>query len=121
MIEMIETDIENAVAFRISGKITRSDMERVLADAREKIGRYGNIVILEQIDSWKGVEIAALVEEFKYLYEVGFSNVSKAAVVTDKTWIDRIVSIEDKIFRSIEMKCFPLADYDLAIEFLQDP
>jgi hypothetical protein len=120
MLEMIEIGIDNAVAFRMSGKITESDMTMVLSDAKAKINRYGNIVILEVIESFKGIEIAALVEEFKYLHEVGISNISKAAVVTDKKWLEEIVSIESKIFKNIAMKCFSTEDQDAAIEFLKN-
>ena len=95
-------------------------MALVLSDAKEKINRHGNIVILEVIESFKGIEIAALVEEFKYLHEVGMSNISKIAVITDKKWLEKIVSIEEKIFKSIEMKCFSTEDQDSAIEFLKN-
>lgn len=94
-------------------------MTSVLSDAKEKINRYGNIVILEIIESFKGIEIAAFVEEFKYLHEVGISNISKAALVTDEKWLKDIVSIESKIFKNIEMKCFSTKDKDAAIEFLK--
>ena len=120
MLEMIDIGIDNAVAFRVAGKITESDMTLVLTDAKEKIERHGNIVFLEQIDSFKGIEIAAWIEEFKYLSEVGFSNISKAAVLTDKRWLENIVGVEDKIFRNIEMKCFSTSDREAAIAFLKE-
>jgi hypothetical protein len=119
MIEMTDIGIDHAVSFRMRGKITESDMITVLSDAKEKIKRHGNIVILEIIESFQGIEIAALVEEFKYLHQVGISNVRKAAVVTDKKWLKDIVSIEGKLFKNIEMKCFSNEDMDAAIEFLK--
>ena len=119
MLEMIDIGINNAVAFQISGRITESDMNMVLGNAKEKIKSNGSIVILEKIDSFEGIEIAAIVEEFKYLFEVGMSNIAKVAILTDKKWIEHIVNIEDKIFRSIEMKCFPIEEQAEAIEFLK--
>lgn len=120
MLEIIEVPVENAIAFRISGKISESDMHTVLSMAKEKINAYGEIVFLERIDSFKGIEIAALVEEFKYLFEVGFSNIAKVAIVTDKKWIEHIVNIEDKIFRNMELKYFSIEDQQEAIEFLKN-
>jgi hypothetical protein len=120
MIEMIDIGIDNAVAFQMSGKITESDMSLVLSFAKEKKESYGNIVILEKIESFKGIEIAALVEEFKYLYEVGMSNISKIAILTDKKWIEHIVEIEDKIFTGIDMMCFSIEDQESAVEFLKN-
>lgn len=119
MLEMMEIGIDNAVAFRMSGKITETDMSLVLSHVKEKIKRYGSIVLLEQIDSFKGVEIAAIVEEFKYLFEEGISNISRAAVVTDKKWVGKIASFEDKIFKKIKIKYFPMDEKDSAIEFLK--
>lgn len=119
MLDLIDIPVENAVAFRISGKITESEMHAVLTQAREKIDSYGRIVFLERIDSFTGIEIAALVEEFRYLFETGFSNIAKVAIVTDKKWIERIVKIEDKLFKNIEIKYFTIDDQDEAIEFLK--
>ncbi len=119
MVEMTDIGIDNAVAFRMWGKVTENDMTLVLSDAKEKIDRYGNIVIFEVIESFEGIEIAALVEEFRYLYEVGISNISKVALVTDREWLKEIVSIEAKIFKSIHMKSFSTEDKGAAVEFLK--
>lgn len=120
MLEMIDIGIDHSVAFRISGKVTESDMSLVLTGAKEKIERHGDIVLLEQIDSFDGIEIAAVIEEFKYLFEVGISNISKVAVLTDNKWLETIVNIEDTFFRQIKMKCFPTKERDLAVAFLKE-
>ena len=48
-------------------------------------------------------ESDAIVEKFKFLFDFGISHFSKLAVVTDKKWIHKIVDIEDKIFKNIDM------------------
>ena len=118
MIKLLDIGIEYAVAFSISGKITEENMVFILNEAREKSKQNENIVILERIESFDGVSFSALIEEFKYLREVGFSNMKRVAVVTDKKWIAPIVNIEDKIFRSMDIKCFPLDQQDEAVKFL---
>ena len=120
MLEMIEIGIDNAVAFCMSGKITEEDMSLVLSDAKKKIEQHGNIVLLERIDSFEGIELSAIVEEFEYVFKVGISNIKKAAVITDKKWIEMIVNIEGRIFKNIEMKCFSIDEQELAIEFLRN-
>ena len=120
MLEMIDIGIEHSVAFRISGKVTESDMSLVLTDAKEKIDRHENIVLLEQIESFEGIEISAIIEEFKYLFEVGISNITKVAVLTDNKWLEIMINIEDTFFRTIKMKCFSVGDKDSAIEFLKN-
>lgn len=75
--------------FVCGGKVTESDVSLILSDAKEKINHYGDIVFLEVVESFEGIEIAALIEEFKYLFEVGISNISKVALVTDKDMDER--------------------------------
>lgn len=120
MLTMIDIGIDNAVAFRMSGKISEDDMQRVLTEAKEKIEQYGRIVIFEQIDAFDGIEFAALVEEFRYLIHVGIKDIAKVAVLTDKHWIEKIVSIEDKIFRGIDIKSFAIDETAQAIAFLNN-
>jgi hypothetical protein len=120
MLEMIDIGIDNATAFRMAGKITASEMTLVLSDAKTKTERYDNIVVYEEILSFDGIEIAAIAEEFKYLFDVGTSNLRRVAIVSDKKWIEKVVQIEDKIFKSIEMKCFSIDEREMAIEFLKN-
>jgi len=119
MITLEDIGIENAVAFHVAGKITESDMDMAFTTMKEKIELHTNIVLYEQIDSFGGVELAGIIDKFKYLFEMGISNITKVAIVTDKAWIEKIVSIEDKLFRSIEMKVFSIEDKAQAIEFLR--
>jgi len=118
MLKIMDIGLDNAVAFTVSGKITQQEMHLVLEAAREKVVSHGSIVILERIESFEGIEVAAIVEEFKYLLDVGFSNISKVAIVTDKKWVKHIVRIEDKLFGNIDIKCFHNEEQPQAIEFL---
>lgn len=120
MLQLIDIDIDNAVAFRVSGKITEVDMSVVLDCAKEKITHYGDIVIFEQIDSFDGIEIAAIVDEFQYLFEVGLSSIKKVAVLTDENWIENVANFESKLFRQIKIKCFSTVEQLSAILFLKE-
>lgn len=119
MLEIIEIGIDNALAFQMSGKITESDMDIALSEAKDKIERHGQIVIYEKINSFEGVEVAAMMEEFKYIFDVGMSNILKVAILTDKKWIEQIVNFEGKIFSSIQMKCFTLEEQGQAVQYLK--
>ena len=72
----------------------------------EKIEQYGEVYIYQEIDDFTGIEIDAIVEKFKYLFENGISNITRIAVVTDKQWLQKIVDLEDKLFKSIDMQYF---------------
>ena len=117
--EFLEIGIDNAIAISISSKITEGDMALALNQARAKAEAHEYIVFFVQLNHFKGVEVAAIIEELKYLFDVGTSNISKYALLTDTQWFKKILSIEDKIFKNIDIKCFPLEEKDAAIEFLK--
>ncbi|MCJ8340069.1 MAG: STAS/SEC14 domain-containing protein [Pseudomonadales bacterium] len=119
MIEIFDIGIENAVAFRITGKIRKSDMTTIFEACKAKIAEHGDIVLLEKIESVGGIEISALLEEIKYLFELGLSNIKKVAVLTDKKWIEKVVVIENKFFPQIEIKCFAFEQQSAAVSFLK--
>jgi len=118
MLEMLDIGIEQAVAYRLAGKISEEDMKQALTAIKGKIERYGEVYIYQEIDGYTGVEFDAMVEKFKYLFENGIVGISRIAIVTDKQWLQKIVALEDKLFKNIDIQCFSLNDKKQAIEFL---
>jgi len=121
MVEIFDIGVENAVAFRVSGKISKADMTRIFEKCKQKIVQHGDIVLLEKIESIGGIEVSALLEEIKYLFEMGLANIKKVAVLTDKIWLEKVVAIENKFFPKIEIKCFAFEQQSVAVEFLKAP
>ena len=120
MIEMLNIGVEKAVAYRISGKITDDDMTLVLTKIKEKIDSRGDVFLYQEVESIGGVELDAIIEKLKFLSDVGLSNFKKISVVTDKKWMQKVILLEDKIFKNIDMKSFSFEDRDRAVEFLED-
>jgi hypothetical protein len=120
MLEMMDIGIEKAVAYRLGGKITEDEMTLALSAIKEKIVTYGEVFIYQEIESIGGVEIDAIVEKFKFFFDVGMSNISRIAVVTHKKWMHKIIDLEGKIFKKIEMKSFSIDNKNEAIEFLKN-
>ncbi len=118
MLELINIPIDNALAIRSSGSISQEEMAEVLAAAREKIAQHGDIVVYEEIESLGIITPGAMLEKIKYLFEMGISNIRKVAVLTDKPWIGKVVELEDKLFKQIELRCFALDDKASALAFL---
>ena len=119
MVEIFDIGVENAVAFRIWGKISKGDMTKIFEACKEKIDQQGEIVLLEKIESMAGMEVSALFEEIKYLFELGLANIKKVAVLTDKQWVEKIVAIEDRFFTKIQIKCFTFEQQAAAVAFLK--
>lgn len=119
MLEMLDIGVEQAVAYRLAGKITEDEMKQALTAIKKKIESYGKVYLYQEIDSFSGVELDAMLEKFKFLYENGIANINRVAVVTDKQWLHKIVDLEDKIFKNIDMQCFSLKEKKQAVEFLK--
>jgi hypothetical protein len=120
MLEMIDIGVENAIAYRIEGKVTEEDMTSILTVFKEKIEKGEKLVVYQEVVSIGGVELDAMIEKFKFFREVGFSHFDRIAVVTHTKWLHKIVDLEDKIFRNIHMKGFSVDEKDQAIEFLKN-
>ncbi len=119
MLEMIDIGIERAIAYRVGGKITEEEMKNVIDLFRKKIDRGEKLIIYQEVVSFGGVEFEAMVEKFKFLFDLGFSHFSKIAVITHKKWIHKLVDLEGKLFKNIDMKGFSIEKKDEAIAFLK--
>ncbi len=119
MLKLINIDVENAIAFEVSGKITKGEMDQMLSETKSKAEKFDDIVFYEEIVSFKGIEISAIVKELKFLRNEGFSKIKKAAVVTDKTWIQKVSCIKNSIFKNVVIRCFHSDEKEKAIEFLK--
>lgn len=121
MIEMIDVGVEDVIAYRVGGKVTEEEMKDILALFQGRIDKGEKLNIYQEVVSIGGVEFEAMAEKFRFFREVGFSHFNRVAVVTHKKWIHHLVDLEDKLFRSIEMKGFSIDDKDEAVAFLRQP
>ena len=119
MLTMMDIGIDRAVAYRIEGKITDADMDLVTSVMREKISAFGDIFIYQEIESFKGIEFEAMIDKTKFFLEMGTSNIKRIAVVTHKDWMNKIIDLEGKLFRNIDMKAFLTENKDEAVDFLR--
>ena len=117
MLELIDIGIEKAVAYRLGGKITEDEMKLVLLALKEKIENYGEVFIYQEIESFGGVEFDAIIEKMKFFFDVGISNITRIAVVTHKKWMHKIIGLESKLFKKIDMKGFSIDDKNEAKEY----
>ncbi|WOJ92561.1 STAS/SEC14 domain-containing protein [Congregibacter variabilis] len=118
MLEFIEFDIEDAVAWRISGKVTEEDMQLALDALRDKIEAHGKVSVYQEIEGFSGVELDVIKDKMRFLSEFGVSFFKKIAVVTDKKWLQSVIAWEDKVFPGVDMRAFGTEDRDRAFNFL---
>ena len=121
MLEMLDVGDDKIIAYRLGGKITEEEMTSVLDIFREKIDKGKKLIVYQEVESIGGAELDAMVKKFNFFKEFGFnfSHFSKIAVITHSKWLHKIVDLEDKIFKNVDMKGFPVEKKDKAIEFLK--
>lgn len=118
MIELLDFGIEDTVAWRIDGKVSEDDMERALDVARDVIDNLGYVNVYQEIESFDGIEWDAIEEKMKFLHEYGIRHFRKIAVVTDKQWLQKVITWEDHIFPKIDMRAFSMEEQARARNFL---
>jgi hypothetical protein len=86
----------------------------------ETIERGEKLIVYQEVVSIGGAEFDGMIEKFKFIRDFGFSHFDRIAVVTHKKWLHKIVDLEDKIFRNIDMKGFSVDEKKQAVEFLKN-
>ena len=119
MLEMMDIGVEEAVAYRVGGKITEEEMTSVLSIFKEKINKGEKLNVYQEIESIGGAEFDAMIEKLKFLFDVGLSHFNKIAVVTHKKWIHHLADLEGKLFKNLDMRGFSVEEKDKAIEFMK--
>ena len=117
MVEMLVINIANTIGWRIDGSVNESEMQSIFT-AVKKTALEGDVYIYQEIISLGGVEFDAVLEKLKFLFSGGLADIKRVAIVTDKQWLKKIISWEDKLFKSIDIRGFSLDERDQAIVFL---
>jgi len=118
MLEFLDIGMEGVVAYRLAGKVTTQEMNSVLDLFREIISRGEKIHIYQEVTSLGGVEFVAMKEKIKFFLDLGWSHFGRVAVVAEKHWIPKLVDLEGKLFKGIEMKGFAIEEKEQAVAFL---
>ncbi len=120
MLELLPSPGPDVVAFRVSGKVTKEDVELAWAsldaalDEAETIGLYAEVVGLD------GFTLAGLVEDLargiKALGEWG--RFARYAVVSDKAWLRTLADLEGKLLPGIEIRTYTPEEAPAAVAWL---
>ncbi len=117
MIELLAAGTDNVVGYRIKGKIDADDFDRIAAFIEQHLKTHDKLRVFAEIESIEGMSLEAFLKDLKFGFK-NYNRFEKAAVITDKDWLRKVVEIEDKLFPGTEMKFFPLAEKEAAMEWL---
>jgi len=120
MLDLLPSPGPDVVAFRVSGKVSKADVELAWAsldaalDEAETIGLYAEIVDLG------GFTIDGLVEDVAHaLKEIGqWRRFARYAVVTDAGWLRTLADVEGKLLPGIEIRTYAMDQKDDAMAWL---
>ena len=106
MFEILPESTDTCIGFKISGTVTAEDYETLLPKLDEAIAAHGKInllVVLEDYEGFDGIDAA------KADFQFGthqYRQVEKAAFVSDKKWLERVIKIMDPFTRRTKEKNF---------------
>jgi hypothetical protein len=110
----------NIVELTVDGKIDRASLDRVISQIDASIQRHGQLRVLEEVRSFRGMSPSAWWTDVKW----GFGHMrcfTRAAVVSDKRWVRAWVSVARRLFKPFiraEMRCFPASQLEAARQWL---
>jgi hypothetical protein len=106
MFEILPESTDTCIGFKVSGKVTAEDYEKLLPKLDDAIADHGRInllVLMEEFEGWTGLDAAKA--DFRFGTHQ-YRQVEKAAFVTDKKGMEWAVKIMDPFTRRTEEKIF---------------
>jgi hypothetical protein len=106
MFEILPESTDTCIGFKISGEVNAEDYDTLLPKLDEAIAAHGHInllVLMEDFEGYDGIDAA------KADFQFGthqYRQVKKAAFVSDKKWLERVVKIMDPFTRRTKEKNF---------------
>ena len=98
------------LGYHVDGKLQREDIDRAYAELDRTLASAEKIRVYAEVDSLSGTP-GALWEDLRQGFQHWnvIPRIEKVAVVTDLGWVRNVTELEDKLFRGMDMRVFPLA------------
>jgi len=110
---------DGIVALRVSGKLVHEDYEGFVPKLEDAIGKHGAIRCLIDITEMEGVELRAVWDELRFDLKHA-TDVSRCAVIGDRTWERWATAAARPIFRKADVRFFERADFEQAVTWIRE-
>ncbi|MGD1943560.1 MAG: STAS/SEC14 domain-containing protein [Leptolyngbyaceae cyanobacterium] len=120
MIELLEMSSDRVIGVKIDGKIEKTDIQEIEQAFVAQFEQFDKVAIYVEVANLGGITLDALIEDLKF----GLSNLKrfeKKAVVSEHHWMDKLAPLGDKLFPSLAVKHFTVAEKDAAIAWVSEP
>jgi len=118
MIEMMDTGSERALGIRITGKIEREDMDKIVKAAEAGFKKFEKLTVYVEVVSFGGISLSALIEDLAFAIP-NYGRFEKKAVVSDKEWLGKVANWSDKFVPGITVRHFTPDERDKALEWVR--
>jgi hypothetical protein len=105
MFEFLPESTDTCIGFKISGEVTKADYDALLPKLDETIAAHGkiNLLVLVEDFDFKGLDAAKA--DFNFGTHQ-YRQVEKAAIVSDKKWLEWSIKVMDLFTRRTVEKTF---------------
>lgn len=117
MLQFIELGSEQVVGFRIEGKVSNEDFDKVAALIQTRLESHNKLRIYAEVAEFEGIALDALFKDLKFALG-HWSRFDKEAVVTDKSWLQTASEFAGKLLPHMEVRAFPTAQVDAARKWI---
>lgn len=121
MINFLHQETETVVSFRLEGKITAEDIDKIADILEAKFNTEEILNLYIEIDNELEESFGGILEQAKKGFTVILPNlgkIKKSALVSDKNWLRKITDFKDMFF-TMEMRGFPSSEKDEAFDWVK--
>lgn len=117
MLDLISHPADHVVAMKAGGVVTAHELQCAI-DAIETAKRaHSKVSLVVEIDALRWLTLTALLKDIGYgLTQLGdLEHYHRAAVVTDQEWVKHLAHLEERLFKTVEIRTFPKRDHAAAM------
>ena len=123
MLEIIPFEEKNIIGFRLEGSIDDDGLDRGFEELREVLEGNDKVRVYAEVENigWESVEtfFRNMKMKLEVLGEIG--KFEREAVVSDKGWLEIATKIGDILLPGLDVRHFPVAEKERALEWIRSP
>lgn len=110
-------------AFRLSGHLTATDYDVMIADVESRLARCPRIAIYVDATDFTDISPEALAKDFAYSFShIGdWGRYARMALITDKGWMRALVRAASPLAPRLESRAFSAGEQAVALAWVSRP
>lgn len=121
MIEILPAP-SHVLSLRLSGTVTREDLERVIADLEGRLRRHDRIGVVADLTGFQDMGLRAGLKDLSYSFGMirEWSRFPREAVITDKQWVRTILGLVEPLIPFVTVRVFAPEEQAAALAWAGD-